>query len=122
VLRSEPGFNRLNPGDQQRAIQQLREVNQLPEAQRERRLARSENIERLSPGERMQVNQSARQLTGLAPDRQAMVGRAFKDLRGVPVNQRDTMINSARYGSTFTPEERGILSNLLRVEPYESPR
>lgn len=122
LLRSEPGFNRLNPTEQQRAVQQLHQMNQMPEPQRERRLARAENIERLSPADRMRVNQSAQQLRGLAPDRQTMVRRAFRDLRGVPVDQRDTMINSARYGSAFSPEERGILSNLLRVEPYEAPR
>ena len=122
MLRQEPGFNRLNPADQQRQIQQLHRLNQMPEPQRERRLARSEAIERLSPSERMQVNQSSRQLSMLPADRQAQVRRAFNDLRGVPVDQRQTMLNSARYSSAFNPEERGMLSNLLRVEPYEPPR
>ena len=44
---------------------------------------------------------------------------AFRDLRGVPVDQRQMMLNSERYGQNFSPEERGILSNLLRVEPYQ---
>ncbi len=70
----------------------------------------------------MQVNQAARQMNTLPPDRQTMVRRAFRDLRGVPVDKRQTMLNSARYGAAFSPEERGILSNLLRVEPYEAPR
>ena len=122
ILRQEPGFNRLNSSDQQREIQQLQHLNQLPEAQRQRRIARAENIERLNPSERMQVNQSARDLRALPPDRQAILRGAFRDLRGVPIDQRQTMLNSARYGSTFTPQERGILSNLLRVEPYEGPK
>jgi hypothetical protein len=121
LLRQEPGFNRLNPGQQQREIQQLHQLNQLPEAQRDRRLARAENFERLSPTEQMQVRQSSRQLSVLPPDRQTLVRRAFQDLRGVPVDQRDTVLNSARYRQAFSPEERGILSNLLRVEPYEGP-
>jgi hypothetical protein len=29
------------------------------------------------------------------------------------------VINSARYGQNFSPGERNILTNLLRVEPYE---
>lgn len=120
-LRQEPGFNRLSPGEQQRAIQQLHQIDQMPQAQRDRRLARAEAIERLSPSERMQVNQSSRQMAALPADRQQMVRRAFRDLRGVPVDQRQTVLNSARYGATFSPEERGILSNLLRVEPYEAP-
>ena len=122
LLRQEPGFNRLSPGEQQRQIQQLHQLNQMPEAQRDRRLARAEAIERLSPAERMQVNQSARQLAGMPPDRQVMVRRAFQDLRGVPVDQRDIMLNSARYSATFSAQERGVLSSLLRVEPYDPPR
>jgi Protein of unknown function (DUF3106) len=122
MLRQEPGFNRLSPGEQQRQIQQLHQLNQMPEAQRDRRLARAENFERLSPGEQMQVRQSSRMLETLPPDRQAMVRQAFRDLRGVPVDQRDTVLGSARYGASFSPEERGILSNLLRVEPYDGPR
>jgi Protein of unknown function (DUF3106) len=122
LLRQEPGFNRLSPGDQQREIQQLHRLNQMPEAQRQRRLAWNEALERLSPAERMQVNQSARQLATMPADRQAMVRRAFQDLRGVPVDQRETILNSARYNATFSPQERGVLSNLLRVEPYDGPR
>jgi hypothetical protein len=122
MLRQEPGFNRLSPADQQRQIQQLQRLNKMPEAQRDRRLARAENFERLSPAEQMQVRQSSRELDNLPADRKAMVGRAFQDLRGVPVDQRQTMLNSARYNATFTPQERNILSNILRVEPYEPPR
>jgi hypothetical protein len=122
MLRNEPGFNRLNPGDQQRLVQQLHRMDQLPQAQRDRRLARAEALERLSPSERMQVNQSGRAMLALPADRQMMVRRAFQDLRGVPLDQRETMLNSARYGATFSPEERGILSNLLRIEPYEPVR
>lgn len=70
----------------------------------------------------MQVRQSSRELQNLPPDRQTVVGRAFQDLRGVPMDQRQIMLNSARYNATFSPQERGILSNLLRVEPYQQPR
>jgi hypothetical protein len=58
----------------------------------------------------------------LPPDRQALVKRAFQDLRSVPLDQRNTVLNSASYRNTFTPDERNTLSNLLRAEPYEPPR
>jgi hypothetical protein len=121
MLRQEPGFNRLSPAEQQHQVQQLYRLNQMPEARRDRRLARNEAIERLSPADREQVRQSSSRLATLPPDRQMMVRRAFRDLRGVPVDQRQTMLNSARYNAAFSPQERGILSNLLRVEPYEGP-
>jgi hypothetical protein len=51
-----------------------------------------------------------------------MMGSAFRDLSAVPPDQREMVLNSARYQNAFSPEERGILSNMLRVEPYEAPR
>ena len=58
MLRNDPSFYRLPSADQQRLIQQLHQVNQLPEDVRQRRLARNEMLERLSPQERMQVARS----------------------------------------------------------------
>jgi hypothetical protein len=110
------------PGEQQRVIQQLHQVNQLTEDQRLRREARTQMIERLSPQERMQVNNSARRWASLQVDRQTMMKNAFRDLRAVPADQRQTVLNSARYQGAFTPEERGILSDMLRVEPYQPAR
>jgi hypothetical protein len=51
-----------------------------------------------------------------------MMKNAFRDLRSVPPDQRSTVLNSARYQNQFSPQERGILSDLLRVEPYEPPK
>lgn len=122
LLGNDPSFKSLPKTDQQRLIQQLQQVNQLSEEQRQRRLARAEAIERMTPQERMQLNQSTRQLAALPADRQTLVRRAFRDLRGVPLDQRQTVLDSQRYQGQFTPEERGILNNLLRAEPYEQPK
>ena len=122
MLRGDPSFRRLPPADQQRVMQQLHQVNQMPEEQRQRRLARAEMIEHLSPQERMQINLSARRWADLPPDRQALMKSAFQDLRAVPLDQRQMVLNSARYQGVFSPEERGILSDMLRVEPYQPAR
>jgi hypothetical protein len=121
LLRNDPSFNRLPATQQQRLVQQLHQLNQMPAQQRDRRLARAEAIEHMSPEDRMSLNRSNQAFAGLAPDRQAMVKRAFQDLRSVPLDQRQTVLNSARYQGQFSPEERDILSNFLRVEPYEAP-
>lgn len=119
LLRGDPSFQRLLPAEQQRVLQQLRDVDALTEQQRERRLARAENLERLSPEERMRVNRSAREWAGLPPQRQAMMKDAFHALRAVPLDQRAIVLNSQRYRDQFTAQERGILDELLKVEPYE---
>ncbi len=122
MLQNDPSFRNLPQADQQRLVRQLNRVDRMPEGQRERRLARAENLERLSPQQRNQVNESARQWTTLPADRQVMMRGAFRDLREVPPDQRQTVLNSARYQNAFSPEERGILSNMLSVEPYQTPR
>ncbi len=122
MLSNDPSFRRLPSADQQRLTQQLQQVNRLPEAQRERRLERNEMLERLSPQDRMSLNQSGRTWAALPLERQAIMKQAFQNLRGVPLDQRETVLNSARYQGTFSPQERGILSDFLKVEPYEAPR
>ncbi len=122
MLSNDPSFRRLPSADQQRLTQQLQQVNRLPEAQRERRLERNEMLERLSPQDRMSLNQSGRAWAAMPPERQAIMKQAFQNLRGVPLDQRGTVLNSARYQGTFSPQERGILSDFLKVEPYEAPR
>jgi len=121
LLHHDPNFNRLAPQTQQRLIDQLHQLNQMPDAQRQRRLARSEMLERMSPQEQMQVREAGRSLLAMPTDRQVIIRNAYRDLSSVPLDQRETVLNSARYQSVFTPGERGILSTLLRAEPY-APR
>ena len=122
MLRSDPSFRGLPAGEQQRVVQQLHQVDQMPEQQRERRLARAEALERMSPQDRTRVNSSGRRWAAMPPDRQALMKRAFHDLSGVPPDQRLTVLNSSRYQGAFSAEERDILSDFLRVEPYSSQR
>jgi hypothetical protein len=121
-LRNDPSFNRLPQADQQRLTNQLRSVDRMPEQQKDRRLARNEMLERLSPEERLSINRSGREWSALPADRQTQMRRAFQDLRGVPLDQRQTVLNSSRYQNMFSPQERGILSDFLKVEPYEAPQ
>jgi hypothetical protein len=122
LLRNDPNFNRLPPAQQQRLVQQLHNLDEMPEARRQRYLARSEMLEHMPPQQQMQVRQAGRNFLALPPDRQAVVKRAFQDLRSVPLDQRATVLNSARYQNQFSPQERDMLNNLLRAEPYEPPR
>jgi hypothetical protein len=66
----------------------------------------------------MRINLSARRWTELPPPRQALMKSAFRDLRMLPPEQRRIELDSARYRSLFSPEERHILTDLLIVEPY----
>jgi phage-related protein len=119
ALQSEPGFKSLPPETQQKLLNRLHQINQMPPNQRQRTVDHIEALERLSPQMRQQVRASVQQFHALPIDRQRMVRKAFRDLRAYPPEQRAAMMNSGQFQSQFTPQERGILGNILAVEPYQ---
>ena len=122
LLRNDPTFKRLPSANQQRLMRQLQEVDRMSPQRRAWRLARAEAIEHLSPQARRQLDRSSLRFADLPQPRHALIKRAFQQLRSVPLDERPTVLNSARYRDIFTPEERQILSNFLSVEPYLPPR
>jgi Protein of unknown function (DUF3106) len=119
-LQHEQGFNRLTPQQQQNATNRLRQLNQMPPEQRQHRLEQVENMERLSPQKQEQVRASAHELGQMPPDRQLAVKGAIRNLRNVPPGLRESELNS-KYGSQLSPQERGVVGNLLSVESYHPP-
>ncbi len=119
ALQNEPGFDRLPPQTQHQLANRLRQLDNMPPAQRQLTVDRIEALERLSPEAREQVRASSEALRTLPADRQRMVKKAFRDLGSYPPDQRESFMASPQFQRQFTPQERGILSNLLSVEPYE---
>jgi Protein of unknown function (DUF3106) len=122
ALQREPGFSKLPPEQQQRLENRLRDLNNKTPEQRQRTINRVEAWERMSPAQKQQVANSTAQLRALPPDRQLPLRKAFRDLRDVPPDQRQAILNSSRFQAEFSPHERGILSNLLTIEPYQPNR
>ena len=118
ALEREPGFSRLPPQQQQRLSNRLDQLNGMPPSQRERTVERIENMERLSPQKKQEVRSSAQSLAQMPADRQQAMKKAIRDLRDVPTGLRQSELNSPRYTSQFSPDERNVLGNLLSVEPY----
>jgi Protein of unknown function (DUF3106) len=119
ALQGEPGFKSLPPETQQRLMNRLQQLNRMPPNQRQRTTERIEAMERLSPQMRQQVRASFQEFHALPEDRQRLVKKAFRDLREYPPEQRQAMMNSGQFQAQFTPHERGILGNILAVEPYQ---
>lgn len=122
ALQQEPGFKSLPPQQQQRLITRLQDLNNKTPEQRQRTLDRVEAWERMSPAQKQQVTNSTAQLRALPPDRQLPLRKAFRDLRDLPPAQRQQMLNSSEFQGQFSAQERGILGNLLTVEPYQANR
>jgi hypothetical protein len=118
ALESEPGFRDLPAETQQRMRDSLTKLNNMSPEQRRRALARTEAMEHLTPQQRQQVRGALGQLGSLPMDRRRLVARAWRDLREMPEPQRQSILNSDRFRSQFSDQERGTISNLLAVEPY----
>jgi hypothetical protein len=118
ALEKEPGFRDLPQQTQQRMRDRITQLNKMTPEQRRRTLEHAEAMEHLSPPQRQQVRGALEQYRGLPEDRRRLVARAFRDLREMPQPQRQAILNSDRFRSQFSDQERNTLSGLLSVEPY----
>jgi Protein of unknown function (DUF3106) len=118
ALANEPGFRDLPPQTQQAMRDRLTQLNNMPPEQRRRMIEHAEVMERLTPEQRQQFRGATEQYRGLPEDRRRLVARAFRDLREMPVPQRQAILNSDRIRGQFSDQERNTLSNLLAVEPF----
>ncbi len=121
ALEREPGFRDLSPQVQQRMRDRLTQLNNMPPQQRQHVLDRAEAMEQLAPEQRQRVRGTMQQLSSLPEDRRRAVSRAFRELRNLPPDQRQQAINSGRFSSDFSLEERSTLNNLNAVEPLLPP-
>lgn len=117
-LQNEPGFSELPPQTQQRYRDRLMQLNNMTPQQRDRLLARNEALERLSIPERQQYRAAVQRFASAPPDRRRLMARAVLDLRSMPPEQRQSVINSDQFRAEFSDGERSTLTSLLSVEPY----
>jgi uncharacterized protein DUF3106 len=73
----------------------------------------------LSPAQRQQVREASQQLQGLPQDRQVMVHKALRHLRQMDPQERQQILDSDRFKSTFSEQERGIITRLAAINPQE---
>jgi len=114
-LQKDPMFQRLPPGQQQLLRQRLQHFSNLPPQQQQRMLNRMETWEHLTPEQKQQARQVFSQLKQLPPGRQGMVKTAVRDLRTMPPDQREQVIDSPRFRTMFSDQERDIIRGASRL-------
>lgn len=121
ILESEPGFKRL-PADRQAALRErLKKFNSLPPDKRDQALQRMEFLSKLTPQQRQQLRSANEQLKGLPPERQVAVHTALRHLRKMPPAERQQVIQSDRFRSTFSDQEQKLISQLAEMSPAAAP-
>ncbi len=119
LLENDPNFKKLPPQRQAELKERLRKFNNMTPEQRERALKRMEFMASLTPEQRQQIRQASEQLQGLPQDRQLMVHKAVRHLRQMDPQEREQVLNSERFKSTFSGQEQGILKQLSAINPPE---
>jgi hypothetical protein len=114
-LQKDPGFRHLPPAQQQLLRQRLQHFSNLPPQQQLRVLNRMETWEHLTPAQKDQARQVFGQMRQLPPARQRMVGTAVHDLRAMPPDQRERVIDSPRFKSMFSDQEREMIRGASRL-------
>ena len=122
ALQNDPHFRSLPPAQQRRLRQQLRYFSSLPPQEQQHVLQLMDRMGNrgrvwngLTPEQRQRVQQIHNQILQLPPDRQRMVRSTIRDLRAMPPAQREQVIDSERFRSTFSPQELGILREVTRL-------
>lgn len=115
ALQSDPQFRKLPAQQQQQLVNRLQKFNSLPPQEQQRRLNRIETWEHLTPQQKGQARQLAQQWKQLSPDRQRMMKTAIGDLRAMPPEQRDSVLESDRFKGMFSEQERSMLRETTKL-------
>jgi hypothetical protein len=115
MLQNDPGFRRLPPERQQMLRQRLEHFSSMSPEQQQRVINRMETWEHLTPGQKAEARDVFGRMRQLAPDRKRMVQTAVRDLSGLPYDQRMRVIDSPRFKSMFSPEERDIMRSAAQL-------
>jgi hypothetical protein len=87
----------------------------MPPEQQQRVINRMETWEHLTPGQKAEARDLFGRMRQLPPERKRMVQTAVRDLSAMPADQRERVIDSPRFKSMFSPDERDIMRRASRL-------
>jgi len=117
LLENDPWFKKLPPQKQAALRERLKKFNSLPPEKREWMAQNLEFLSKLSPQQRQQLRDANQQLKGLPPERQVAVHTALRHLRQMPPAERQQVIQSDHFRSTFSDQEQKLISQLAEISP-----
>lgn len=115
ALQSDPQFRKLPPQQQQRLVNRLQNFNSLSPQEQQQRLNRIETWEHLTPQQKSQARQLASQWQQLPAQRKQMMKTAIGDLRAMPPDQRERVLESDRFKGMFSDQERNMLRETTKL-------
>jgi len=113
----EREISKLPPERQERVRQRLQEYDRMPPAQKERLQRQWERLSELPPERQQQVRQSMRDFTQQPQERRQAMRRQLVQVQAMNPEERRAYFNSPEFKSQFSPDEQGIMKNMIEVLP-----
>ena len=116
ALENDPQFRSLPPERQQSCGRRLQHFSSLPPQQQDRILNRMETWEHLTPEQKERARRALPAVPATAAGAPAHGARPrFRNLRQMPPEQRQQFIESDRFKSMFSPQERDLLKGATEL-------
>jgi len=115
ALQNDPAFKKLPQDQQQKLRERLQHFSSLSPQRQLQILNRMDTWAHLTREQKQEARQVFGQMRELPPDRRRMVHTAIDDLRMMPADQRDNVINSDKFKETFSDQERQLMRDATRL-------
>lgn len=115
LLEGQPAFKKLPPDKQNALRDRLIKFNSLPPEKREQAFRRMQFLASLTQQQREQLRDASQQLRNLPLERQVAVHTALRHLRQMPPAERQQVIQSERFRSTFSGQEQSLIGQLAAL-------
>ncbi|MCU1286547.1 MAG: hypothetical protein JWO13_2897 [Acidobacteriales bacterium] len=116
LLSNDPQFQKLPPTRQEQLRGQLKEFNSRSPEQQQRMLDRMAKFENMSDEQKQQLEKLHQRMHEIPEGRRAVVRREFQLLQQLTPDQRQRVMSSDSYHTTFSDGEREIIKGMTDIQ------
>jgi hypothetical protein len=116
LLSSDPQFQKLPPTRQEQLRDQLKEFNSRPPDQQQRMLDRMAKFDNMSDEQKQQLEKLHQRMHEIPEGRRGVVRREFQLLQQLTPEQRQRVMSSDSYRTTFSDNEREIIKGMTDIQ------
>jgi hypothetical protein len=116
LLSSDPQFQKLPPPRQEQLRDQLKEFNSRPPEQQQRILDRMAKFENMTEEQKQQLEKVHQRMHDIPEGRRGVVRREFQLLQQLTPDQRQRVMSSDSYRTTFSDKEREIIKGMTDIQ------
>jgi hypothetical protein len=108
-------LEKATPEQQEQARKLLAWYDNLSPGEKQIQLERVQRFQQMSPAERGEIRRQMQALNQLQQPRKGLVAQALRRLQRMPDDQRQEVLNSEQFKSTFSADEQKIITTLGQI-------